>query len=192
MASRKRTSGGAKKSAAKPALKKGAPSGATARSRPSSRMPAAEGAAPQAVTLRAPKPTSVYARMGQLVGEDVKSEMDLVVLVTTGLSARSVGTFRKALDLDTALVATETTLRRRLQENRPLSVDESERMIRIARITSLAENLFADQALAHEWLSTPAEFLPGCPSITPMALSATDPGARLVESLILRTEHGLF
>ena len=187
MASRKRTSGGAKKSAAKPALKKGAPSGATARSRPSSRMPAAEGAAPQA-----PKPTSVYARMGQLVGEDVKSEMDLVVLVTTGLSARSVGTFRKALDLDTALVATETTLRRRLQENRPLSVDESERMIRIARITSLAENLFADQALAHEWLSTPAEFLPGCPSITPMALSATDPGARLVESLILRTEHGLF
>lgn len=142
--------------------------------------------------MQASSTQTLYARMGQLVGHRVTSESDLVALVTTGLSPKSVGTLKKAVDLDTDLVAPETTLRRRLQENRPLSTDESERIIRIARITSLAEGLFGDRELAHEWLNTPAEFLPGRDPLTPMALASTDPGARLLESLILGTEHGMF
>lgn len=138
------------------------------------------------------EPMTVYGRIGQLVGATVRSETDLVVLVREGLSPKAVGTLKQAVDLDTELVAPETTLRRRLQENRPLSVEESERMIRIARITTLAEDLFGDRALAHDWLRTPADFLPDSPAISPMALSATDSGARLIEAIILRAEHGLF
>ena len=135
---------------------------------------------------------SLCARMGQLVGQPIRSEMDLVVMVTTGLPAKSVGTLKQAVELDTELVAPETTLRRRIQEKRPLSTDESERMIRIARITSLAERLFDDRELAHAWMNAPARYIDGAEPITPMALSATDPGARLLESIILRTEYGMF
>jgi len=108
------------------------------------------------------------------------------------LPAKSIRTLKDALGLDTELVAPETTLRRRLQDNKPLTTDETERMIRIARITSLAEALFEDKDAAHAWLSTPAQYLRNEPAISPIALSSTDPGARLVESMILRTEHGLF
>jgi len=139
-----------------------------------------------------PATVSVYARMGELVGQQVNSEMDLVVLVRSGLPAKSIRTLKDALGLDTELVAPETTLRRRLQDNKPLTTDETERMIRIARITSLAEALFEDKDAAHAWLNTPAQYLRGEPAISPIALSSTDPGARLVESMILRTEHGLF
>jgi len=141
----------------------------------------------------AQRPTSLYARIGQLVGEKVDSEMDLVVIVRAGLPATSVHALKEGLGhFDTELIAPETTLRRRLQDNKSLTVDESERMIRVARITALAEQLWGDRGTAHQWLNAPGKFVRDAAPISPVALAATDPGARLIETILLRIEHGLF
>ena len=59
-------------------------------------------------------------------------------------------------------------------------------------MASLAENLFGDAKRAHQWLRTAATYLPDADPISPINLAATDAGARLVESVLLKVEHGLF
>ncbi|MBI2396205.1 MAG: DUF2384 domain-containing protein [Xanthomonadales bacterium] len=63
--------------------------------------------------------------------------------------------------------------------------------MRLARISSRAEGLFGDPARARAWLLTPKVLVAGEPPISPLALAATESGARIVESTLLRVEHGM-
>ena len=73
-----------------------------------------------------------------------------------------------------------------------LSSLETERLMRITRVVSEATLLFGDETSALKWLNTPGDFLHDENEVTPMKLAETDPGARIVEALILRTAHGIF
>ena len=132
-----------------------------------------------------------YLRMGELVGEKIESESDVLALVRKGLPARSVLGFPDRRVLDLKLIAPESTLRRRVENRQSLTVDESERMMRLARITSLAEGLFGDEARAKAWLSKSEQFVPGDARVSPLELATTESGARIVEAIILRVEHGM-
>jgi putative toxin-antitoxin system antitoxin component (TIGR02293 family) len=134
----------------------------------------------------------LYERMGELIGRPISGEGDLVHLTIKGLPVVAVDRLVKVLGIDAALVAPDTTLRRRNRDGQPLSADESERTLRLARITSLAENLFGNAERAHDWLRKPAAYLPDAMPIAPISLAATDAGARMIESLLLKVEHGLF
>ncbi len=80
------------------------------------------------------------------------------------------------------------TIARRKQEGR-LHPDESDRLVRAARIFSQAVALFAgDDQAAREWLSRPQGALGGS---TPVDYAASEIGAREVENLIGRLEHGI-
>lgn len=138
-----------------------------------------------------PKLANPYLRMGQLVGQKIESESDVLALVRKGLPARSVLGFPDKRVLDLKLIAPESTLRRRIENNQSLTVDESERVMRFARITSLAEGLFGSEARAKTWLSTPGRFVTGTDPLSPLELATTESGARIVESIILRVEHGM-
>jgi len=138
-----------------------------------------------------PKLASTYLRMGQLIGRKIESEADVLALVRKGLPARAAVGFAEKRVVDLKLIAPESTLRRRVYHNQLLTVDESERMMRLARITSLAESLFGDEATASNWLVTPRSLLPEEKSISPLALAITESGARIVESVLLRVEHGM-
>ena|ERR1700674_290161 len=71
-----------------------------------------------------------------------------------------------------------------------LAPSESERLLRISRIFELAVGLFnGGVAEAVAWLRTPRRALAGSP---PLAYSATELGAREVETLIGQLEHGVF
>lgn len=142
------------------------------------------------VAVRAARPT-MYARMGELVGERIRSETDVLGIVRKGLPAAAVFGFAREFTLDPALVAASSTLRRRASKNEALTVEESERLMRIARVTSLAEALYDDEARAKRWLEKPGAFVPGEPPITPLALAATEAGARIVESVIQRVAYGM-
>lgn len=73
---------------------------------------------------------------------------------------------------------------------RTLPAAGSERLYGLARLTALATDLFeGDRAAAVEWLSTPAEAFGGEP---PLSRARTSVGARQVEDLIGRLEHGVF
>jgi putative toxin-antitoxin system antitoxin component (TIGR02293 family) len=81
------------------------------------------------------------------------------------------------------------TLARRKVSGR-LAPAESERLLRISRIFELAVGLFnGDIADAVAWLRTPRRILAGS---TPLAYSATELGAREVETLIGQLGHGVF
>jgi putative toxin-antitoxin system antitoxin component (TIGR02293 family) len=81
------------------------------------------------------------------------------------------------------------TLARRKVSGR-LAPAESERLLRVSRIFELAVGLFNGSfAEAVSWLRTPRRVLAGS---TPLAYSATELGAREVETLIGQLEHGVF
>lgn len=147
---------------------------------------------PKIVVLSASRPMTLFERMGGLLGEDIHSEMDIVTLVTKGLRSSSLETMESAMEMDVRLIAPESTLRRRISAKQPLSVDESERLVRLARVTSLAEDIFGERGTALEWLNTKSQFVPGSPPLSPLELAVTDSGARIVEGMILRTAHGIF
>ena len=81
------------------------------------------------------------------------------------------------------------TLTRRQTEGR-LRPDESDRVLRASAIFELAHDLFeGDTEAATTWLQSSQPALGG---ETPLALAATEVGAREVEQLIGRLEHGVF
>lgn len=82
-----------------------------------------------------------------------------------------------------------TTLSRRKKAG-CLSPDESDRVVRLARVGALAQALMAGDLLAaQQWMSTP---LPILGDETPLQHCSTEVGAREVEQLIGRLRHGVF
>lgn len=69
-----------------------------------------------------------------------------------------------------------------------LSVDESDRLLRVLHVLVVAESLFGDRAKALHWLSTPKQRF-GCSS--PIEMLNTHIGAGLVEELLVQLADGL-
>lgn len=80
------------------------------------------------------------------------------------------------------------TLTRRKAEGK-LSPEESDRLVRAARVFGRAMELFeGDGDAARVWLTAPQAALGG---LAPLKLAGTDVGAGEVESLIGRLDHGI-
>ena len=69
-----------------------------------------------------------------------------------------------------------------------LTPAESERLERLARLAATAEQVWEDQALAHEFLTSAQPQLGG---ERPVDLARTDLGARQVEELLMKLEYAL-
>jgi putative toxin-antitoxin system antitoxin component (TIGR02293 family) len=83
----------------------------------------------------------------------------------------------------------QTTLNRRRLQGR-LQPAESDRVLRASRVFGKALELFeGDADAARHWLVSPQRALGGA---VPMSLAKTNLGAREVEDLIERLEHGVF
>jgi len=93
------------------------------------------------------------------------------------------GDERGAAELKYRIVP-KTTLHRRER----LTPEESQRLERLARITALAERVWEDRALAHEFLVSAQPQLDG---ERPVDLARSDLGAREVEELLVRLEYAL-
>lgn len=87
---------------------------------------------------------------------------------------------------DLIMVSSRTLDRRKKEEYLP--PDESERSYRIARLTDRAYQVFKDPEKVARWFSVPNYALD---NKTPLDLAKTEPGARLVEQLLGRIEHGI-
>ncbi len=80
------------------------------------------------------------------------------------------------------------TLNRRRYDGR-LRTDESERVLRIARVFDMALYVFEDEIEAETWLKSPAR---GLGYKIPLEYSDTEIGAHEVINLLGRIEHGVF
>jgi len=87
------------------------------------------------------------------------------------------------------LVVPRRTLARRRSANELLTVEETDKALRLKRIATLAEHVFGDPAKAHRWLRKPKRSLAGDP---PLAYLASENGARIVEEMLGRIEHGIY
>lgn len=78
------------------------------------------------------------------------------------------------------------TLARRTDRFKP---DESERLLRVGSVLKKATDVLEDPVAVRRWMSQPKSALGG---ITPLRCCDTDVGAREVEALLGRIEHGVF
>ena len=81
----------------------------------------------------------------------------------------------------------QRTIARRKKERR-LRADESDRLFRLARIAAHAAAVLGSEEKAARWLHRPNRALGNQP---PLELLDSDIGARQVETLLGRIEHGL-
>jgi len=78
------------------------------------------------------------------------------------------------------------TLARRTERFKP---DESERLLRVGSVLKKALDVLEDPEAVRRWMTQPKRALGG---ITPLRGCDTDVGAREVEALLGRIEHGVF
>jgi putative toxin-antitoxin system antitoxin component (TIGR02293 family) len=113
--------------------------------------------------------------------------------VEEGFSFDALERLRRALDVplsrfaDLVRIPPRTLARRK--EARRLQPDESDRLLRLARIVGLAIQLFeGGLAEARTWLMSSH---PALGNQVPLEFAASEVGAREVENLIGRLEHGI-
>lgn len=110
-----------------------------------------------------------------------------------GLPARRFDALRKflnvsAADLSEVVGIAPSTLSRRRKRGR-FDKDESERLLRVARLAAHASEVLDGQQNMQAWFTQPARALGG---ETPLRFADTEPGAREVERLLIRLEHGVY
>lgn len=130
---------------------------------------------------------------GQSIGIKTKSLDSLIVQLKKGLPVSSLTMLSHQMGVpENKLASTvnvaQRTLTRRKKEGR-FKTDESERVLRIARIFERSIEVMGSPELAQQWFRSPAKGLGGK---TPLDYSDTEPGAREVEALLHRIEHGVF
>jgi len=91
-------------------------------------------------------------------------------------------------ELGDALRIPARTLARRRSVGR-LSAGESDRLVRLGRIAALAEEVLGNRARAARWLRQSNRALG---QAVPLRRLDTDLGAREVETVLLRIEHGVY
>jgi putative toxin-antitoxin system antitoxin component (TIGR02293 family) len=130
---------------------------------------------------RTPAPVSGFAEdASQFVVEQNR-------VSTEALNALSRYGYRE--DEIFALVVPKRTLARRKAANEPLTVEETDKLLRLERIASQAKRVFGAPEKAWRWLREPKRALQG---ETPVAHLASEAGARDVEEMLARIEHGMF
>lgn len=138
------------------------------------------------------EPAVFYHRMGRKLGtQALSSDSDLARLVEERLPLTTVEALSSSGLTDEEIytyILPRRTLVHRKSKREPLTHEESDRAVRIARISSLAEEVFGDDAKAGRWLRKAKERFSGR---TPMEVSRTEAGARLVEEMLLQLDYGM-
>lgn len=134
----------------------------------------------------------VYRKLGgrQVLRETVDSEADLARVVERRIPLKALASIRRhglsEAEIDRFIIAARTRRHRRAKRE-PLTIEESDRLVRIARIQSLAEDVFGDEGKANRWLR---EELPILGRKAPLEVSRTEAGARLVEQILAKIDWG--
>jgi putative toxin-antitoxin system antitoxin component (TIGR02293 family) len=123
--------------------------------------------------------------------KSLRTDTDLVVAVQKGLSVHAIsclvahGLYDKEVY---SLIVPRRTLQHRRARKEKLSVEESDRAARVARLTTLAEKVFADSESGMRWLRAPKRRFAGK---TPMEMLATEVGSHLIEEMLYQIDEGM-
>jgi putative toxin-antitoxin system antitoxin component (TIGR02293 family) len=136
---------------------------------------------------------SLHHQIGQWLGvSPLSSEQELLAIVERKLPASaiqrllSLGITRKEVD---ELVIPLRTLQHRRSRKEKLTLEESDRVLRLLRVLSITEDVYGSRERAIEWLRRPNARLA---KRTPLELLKTGAGARMVEDLLIQIDEGMF
>jgi putative toxin-antitoxin system antitoxin component (TIGR02293 family) len=111
---------------------------------------------------------------------------ELIPIIRQGLPAHTFSDVAHSLNIPISILASNLHVRigmviRRQSSGKPLSLEDSEKVIRIARIRNLAHNIFISDDAIGNWLTQPSPALDGIP---PLDWLETEIGTRRVEALL--------
>lgn len=127
----------------------------------------------------------------KVLGIEVKSDRDLEKVILNGLPCSAIAKIVERIypgqtDKYYQLVP-RSTLVRRQKEGSPLSVEESQKAERVARVFSFAVEVWGDEAKAREFMQKSHPMLD---DRTPFEASLNELGARQVEQILGRLMFG--
>jgi putative toxin-antitoxin system antitoxin component (TIGR02293 family) len=131
--------------------------------------------------------------ISQYIGVAPKSEFELAELVEKGLPVNSLSRLReKGLsfsELSSLVISPRTLQHRKARGKKLLTHEETDRVVRVARMLALAEQVFGNQEKALAWLRTPDDRLN---NRTALSMLDTEIGGRIVEKLLWQIDEGVF
>ncbi len=135
----------------------------------------------------------LHQQIGEWLGVPApKTDQQMLEIVERQLPTSSInrlvslGLTRPEID---ALVIPLRTLQHRRSRREKLTVEESDRVLRVARLLSQAESIYESRERALAWLRRRH---PRLGNRTPLEMSKTDTGSRLVEELLVQIDEGMF
>jgi putative toxin-antitoxin system antitoxin component (TIGR02293 family) len=136
---------------------------------------------------------SAHAQIGDWLGmRPPATETDILRIVEGRLAPTVI---QRLIDLGIAraeideIVVPLRTLQHRRSRRERLTLQESDRVLRLIRALSLAESVYGDRNRALAWLRKPN---PRLEVRTPLSLLKTDAGGRIVEDLLIQIDEGMF
>lgn len=124
--------------------------------------------------------------------KNVMGEMAVVKLVSERLPVDVIDRFLAEgvtqQEIDRLIAPRRTQTHRRANAER-LTIDESDRAVRLARVVAQTEAVFDNREKAMHWLRQPMKHFDGK---TPVDMLETDVGSRLVEEALVRIDEGFF
>jgi putative toxin-antitoxin system antitoxin component (TIGR02293 family) len=149
---------------------------------------------PRDAEMVRPPPVSeaVYRKLGgdHVLGREVASEADLAQVVLARIPLPAVASVQNGGFSEREIerfVIQGRTRRHRRDRREPLTVEESDRLVRLARLQALAEDVFGDAEKASRWLR---QGLPVLNAQAPLELARTEAGARLIEQILAKVDWG--
>ena len=126
----------------------------------------------------------------KVLGRPIRSMADLAIVVHGRLPLISLKQISREGITDQEidrLIIPPRTRRHRAEKNQPLSLDESDRTVRLVRIQTIAEETFGDKEKAGRWLRRPLAELD---SEAPLDVARTEAGARVIETILGKIAWG--
>ncbi len=125
--------------------------------------------------------------------QDASNPAEVIALVRAGLPVAELDALQNILDMPIEKLApklgiSKATLHRRKAAGR-LETDESDRVVRFARLMGAAIEVFENQDAARAWMSSPQVGLGG---ETPLDYATTELGAREVQNLLGRIDYSVY
>lgn len=141
----------------------------------------------------AEEPAAIYGKRPGTRRRKVMNAPETVASIRAGLPMVEFEALQDLLGLGAEQLAghlgiSRSTLVRRRKARR-LDMQESDRLLRYARLYARAEEALGGAESACEWLRTPARALG---YVSPLEFAETEAGARETENLLGRIEHGVF
>ena len=135
---------------------------------------------------------NVVRKLGGIpvLGADIHSQADLALAVRRRLPLAALNGLSSAGLSEQEIerfVIPQRTRRHRAEKNQPLTVEESDRAVRLARIQALAEQTFGDAGKANLWLRKELAELGG---ETPLSVAQTEAGVRVIETILGKIAWG--